>query len=155
MGAFTDTFENKLIDHILRGQPLALGGATATFNQAPVLYIGLLSVLGNDAGGETELTGTGYARVAITANLTNFNNTQGNTTGASSGTDGTSENAVEVAFATPGSGGWGTANAFGIYEAASGGSPIIKAALTVPNQTISEGAVVKFAAGQLSVQVDN
>lgn len=154
MTAFTDALENKLNDFLFRAQPLSLGGATATWSTAPTYYIGLLSVVGNDAGGETELTGAGYSRVAFTASLTNWNNTQGNTSGASTGSDGTGENAVPINFPTPGAGGWGTATGFGFYEAATGGSPIIKSALAVA-KTINQGDAVSFASGALSVQVDN
>lgn len=155
MTAFSDAFENKLWDFLARGQALAIGAATATWSAAPTFHIGLLSTLGNDAGGHVECTGTGYARAALQASLTNFNGTHGNTTGASSGTDGTGENAVEVAFATPGAGGWGTAVGYGVFDAAFFGTLLWKAALSNSPQTINEGNVVKFAAGAASLQVDN
>lgn len=154
MSSYADTLENKLNDFLLRAQSLAFGGATATWSAAPVLYVGLLGVVGNDAGGETELVGANYARVPLTASLTSWNNTQGNTTGASTGSDGTGENAAALNFNTPGAGGWGTANGFGFYEAATGGSPVIKSTLAIA-KTINQGDAVSFAAGALSVQQDN
>ena len=154
MASFVDALENKLNDFLFRAQTLSLGGAVATWDQAPVFYIGLLNVVGNDAGGETETTGVDYARVALTASMTNWNGTHGNTTGASSGTDGTGETAVAITFPTPGAGGWGLVRGFGYYDAATGGSPIIKDVVPIEH-TISQGAVVSFGAGGLSVQIDN
>lgn len=154
MAAMTDEMENKIIDFLLRAQTLSLGGATATWNQAPEFYIGLLATVGNDAGGAVEITGGNYARVQVVSGLTAWNNTQGNTTGASSGSDGTTENATVINFPSPGAGGWTAANGFGIYDAASGGQPIIKSNLSVP-KAANEGDIVRFDVGTLSIQIDN
>jgi hypothetical protein len=44
MASKTNTFENKTIDFLWRAQSLTIGGATATWNQAPVFTIGLINV---------------------------------------------------------------------------------------------------------------
>lgn len=44
MAAKTNKAENQEIDFLYRGQTLTRGGATATWNQAPVYYYGILSV---------------------------------------------------------------------------------------------------------------
>lgn len=155
MADYTDTFENKLYDFLFRGETLVIGASTATWDTDPTYYFGLLSTVGNDAGSEVECTGTDYARVGLQASLTNYKGTHGTTTGASSGTDGTGENAVVIQFAAPGAGGWGTAAGFGIYEASTGGSPIMKSAFSNGSQTINEGNDVKFAADAMALQVDD
>lgn len=155
MADYTDAFENKLYDFLFRGQTLVIGGSTATWSAAPTYYFGLLSTVGNDAGSEVECTGTSYARVGLQASLTNYTGTHGTTTGASSGTDGTGENAVVIQFATPGAGGWGTAAGFGIFDASSAGTCLMKSAFSNGSQTINEGNDVKFAVGSATLQVDN
>ena len=144
MAALSDYLENKIVDHILR--------ATA-FTAPATVYVGLLTATAADTGGGTEVTGGSYARVAVTSATTAWNGTHGDTTGASSGTDGTIENAAVITFPTP-SAGWGTATHWGVYDAASGGNLLIYAALTVA-KTINTGDAVSFAAGALSLQIDN
>lgn len=154
MTAFTDAFENRLVDFLKRGQTLTIGSSTATWDVAPTYYYALLTTLGDDAGGHVECSGGGYARVGLQASLTNYNNTQGNTSGASAGTDGTTENAVEIAFPTP-TAGWGSVVGYAVFDAASGGTCLEKAALTNSPQVINTGNTVKFNAGAASLQVDN
>lgn len=144
MAALSDYLENKILDHILRATPYT---APAT------VYVGLLTAAPNDAGGGTEVTGGSYARVGVTAATTAWNGTHGTTTGASSGTDGTVENAATIAFPTP-SASWGTATHWGVYDAATAGNLLFYAALTVA-KTINNGDAVSFAAGALSLQIDN
>lgn len=144
MGALSDHLENKILDHVLR----------ATAYTAPAnVYVGLLTAAPNDTGGGTEVSGGSYARVAVASGTSSWNNTQGNTTGASSGTDGTVENAASINFPTP-SAGWGTVTHFAVYDASSGGNLLFYAALTA-SKTINSGDTVSFAAGALSFQIDN
>ncbi len=145
MSAMTDYLENKLIDWLLRGQ---------AYTPPATVYVGLLTAAPSDSAAGTEVTGGGYARVAVTAGTSAWNNTQGNTTGASSGSDGTAENADVITFPAP-SASWGSVTHFGIYDAASAGNLLIQAALTTP-KTINNGdAAPSFAVGALSFQVDN
>lgn len=145
MAALSDYLENKILDHILR----------ATAFTAPVTtYVGLLTAAPNDTGGGTEVTGNAYARVAITSGTAAWNNTQGNTTGASTGTDGTIENAAVVTFPTPTPAGWGTVTHFAVYDAATAGNMLFYGALTA-SKVINAGDAVSFAAGALSLQIDN
>jgi hypothetical protein len=145
MAALSDYLENAILDHILR--------ATA-FTAPLTTYVGLLTAAPTDAGGGTEVTGNAYARVAVTSGLTAWNNTQGNTTGASTGTDGTIENAAVVTFPTPTPAGWGTVTHFAVYDAATAGNLLFYAALTA-SKVINAGDAVSFAAGALSLQLDN
>lgn len=153
MSWVSESLRNRMVDFLWRGQAITLGGQTATWGAPPTYYVGLLSVVGSDAGGETELSGAGYARVAIAASLTAFNATQGGTSGASSGTDGATENASVIQFATVGAGGWGTAAGFALYEAASGGSPVMAKALTT-SRTLIEGDEPRFNVAALTLSVN-
>lgn len=144
MAALSDYLENKILDHVLR--------ATA-FTAPATVYVGLLTAAPSDTGGGTEVSGGSYARVAVTSGTAAWNNTQGNTTGASTGTDGTVENAATITFPTP-SAGWGTVTHFAVYDAASAGNLLFYAALTT-SKTINSGDAVSFAAGALSLQIDN
>lgn len=144
MAALSDYLENKIVDHILR--------ATA-FTAPATVYVGLLTAAAGDTGGGTECTGGGYARAAVTSATTAWNGTHGNTTGASSGTDGTVENAATITFPTP-SASWGTVTHWGVYDAATGGNLLFYAALTT-SKVINIGDAVSFAAGALSLQIDN
>lgn len=145
MSAMTDYLENKIIDWLLRA---------TSYTPPATLYVGLLTAAPSDSAAGTEVSGGSYARVAVTSATTAWNNTQGNTTGASTGGDGTSENAAAITFPAP-TANWGTVTHFGIYDAASGGNLLIWAALTT-SKTINNGdAAPSFAAGALSFQSDN
>lgn len=144
MSAMSDYLENKIIDWLLRGQ---------VYTPPATVYVALLTAAPADAGGGTEVSGGSYARVAVTAALTAWNATQGGAT-ASTGTDGTTENAATVTFPAP-TANWGQVTHFGIYDAASAGNLLIHAALTTP-KTINNGdAAPSFAAGALTFQDDN
>jgi hypothetical protein len=136
MASLSDYLENKIIDHILR----------ATSYTAPATtYVGLLTAAPNDTGGGTEVTGGSYARVAVTSGTGAWN--------ATGGTDGTTENTSAINFPTP-SAGWGTVTHFGVYDASTAGNLLFYAALTT-SKTINSGDAVSFAAGALSLQIDN
>lgn len=155
MSAFTDFMENKLIDWLFRAQAIGIAGASAGAGSGPAtLYVGLLTTTPTDSTAGTEVSGGSYARVGVTSATTAWNNTQGNTTGASTGTDGTTENASTITFPAP-TASWGTVTGFGIYDASTGGNLLIYGALTTP-KTINNGdAAPSFAAGALSIQIDN
>ena len=89
MSAMSDYLENEILDHIL-----ATGAYTAPTN----VYVGLSTASFADDNSGTELTGNGYARVAVTFGA------------AASGTASNSA-AVEFSAAT---GSWGTVTHFGI-----------------------------------------
>lgn len=144
-GALTDYAENKIVDAVMRGQAL---GAPATW------YVALYTVCPTDSTAGTEVTGGSYARVAVTAGLTQWAGTQsaGSTT-ASSGTGGTTSNNATISFPTP-TAGWGTVVCWGLTDAASSGNLWIYSALTV-NKTINNGDTVSFSAGAATFQIDN
>jgi hypothetical protein len=138
----SDYLENKLVDHVFRGQSYSL----------PVLYVGLLTAAPSDAGGGTEVSGGSYARVKAAAGasqaLTDWKSTQ-NDSLASTGTGGNTTNTNAVNFPTP-SATWGTVTHFGIYDALSGGNLLFWGALTIA-KTINQSDTVTFPAGSLSI----
>lgn len=144
MAALSDYLENKLIDHLLR----------ATAYTAPATtYVALLTAAPSDSGGGTEVSGGGYARASVASGTSAWTATQGGTSGASSGTGGTTSNAATINFATP-SAGWGTVTHFGVYDASTGGNLLFYGALTA-SKVINSGDSVSFAAGALTLQIDN
>lgn len=154
MATYTDNFENKLHDFLNRGQSLTIGAVTATWSAAPTYWIGLLTVLGNDAGGHTECTGVDYARVPIVSGLATITGTDGGTTGASTGTDGTGENAAIIQFAVPGAGGWGTAVGFARFDALTAGNVVDKVLFSNGSHPLDAGANVNFPVGLLTMRAD-
>lgn len=146
MAAMSNYLENKLVDHILRGQ---------TFSAPATVYVGLLTAAPNDAGGGTEVTGGAYARVAVTCSLANWAGTQaaGSTT-ASSGTNGTSSNNNAITFPAP-SAAWGSITHFAIYDAASAGNMLFYGALGTPKTVNNGDPAPSFAAATLSIQIDD
>lgn len=144
MAALSNYLENKLVDHVFRGQSWS---ATAPAQ----VWVALYTAAPSDAGGGTEVSGNNYARVAVDRSLTAWAGTQGSgTTTASSGTDvGVTSNNAAITFLVP-SGSWGTVTHFGILDAVSGGNLLFHGALTV-QQTVNTGNTVSFAAGQLTI----
>lgn len=145
MGALSDYLENKLIDHLLRGQ---------AYTAPATVYVGLLTAAPSDTGGGTEVSGNNYARASVASSLANWAGTQSaGSTLASSGTGGTTSNNGTISFATP-SASWGTVTHFGVYDASSSGNLLFWGALTI-SKTINNGDTVSFAAGALTFTIDS
>lgn len=144
--SLTDTYENSMIDWLLRAQTLTPPTTGA--------YIGLFTTCPTDSTAGTEVSGGSYARVNYAASLANWAGTQGaGTTVASSGTGGTTSNNNVITFPTA-TADWGTVNCFGYFTAPSGGTLIFYAALTA-SRNITNGSTASFAAGALTFQIDN
>lgn len=141
MSALSDYLENKLIDHILRGQSL-----TAPAN----VWIALFTAAPNDAGGGTEVSGGSYARAQVASSLANWAGTQGaGTTTASSGTGGQTSNNGAITFPAP-TANWGTITHFGVFDASFGGNLLFHGTLS-QSKTVNNGdAAPSFQAGQLT-----
>lgn len=137
MPAFTNYLEDQVLKHIFR---------TGSFTKPAAIYIGLMTaVTDGEAGTVTEVSGGSYARVANAPDDANWN--------ASSGGNGTTANAAAITFPTA-TADWGTATHFGIWDAATAGNLLIYASLTA-SRNITNGATPSFAAGTLTVQIDN
>jgi hypothetical protein len=131
----SDYLEVELRKHLFR---------TGSFTKPTELWVALFTVTPSDSGGGTEVTGGSYARVQrdpLDANWT-----------AASATDGVTDNAAAVTFATP-SANWGTVVAFGIFDASTAGNLLVWGPIT-PNKTINNGdPAPAFAAGALDVTI--
>ena len=146
MSSMTDSFENELIDFLLRGQ---------TYTPPATWYIGLLTAAPSDSAAGTEVTGGSYARVGVASSLVNWAGTQGaGTTVASTGTGGTTSNNAAITFPAP-TANWGTATHFGFYTLSTGGALKIYAALTTPRIINSGDPAPKFNAADCTFQIDN
>lgn len=146
MSSATNYLENKLIDFLLRGQ---------AFVPPANLYLALFTAAPSDAGGGTEVSGTGYARVAIPCALATWSGTQGQgTIVASSGTGGTSYNNQAVTFGEPG-GAWGTVTHFAIMDADTSGNMWYWNSLASEKTITAGNGAVVFLPNELSLQIDN
>lgn len=145
-GSFTDFAENKLIDTIFRGQA---SGIPASW------YVGLDTVACGETGSGTEVTGGSYARVTVTSSLANWAGTQSaGSTIASSGTNGTTSNNNAITFPAP-TGNWGQVVSVRVWDAASSGNAWLCFNLTTAKTVNNGDAAPSFAAGALTVQIDN
>ncbi len=145
--SFTDYFENKVVDHLFR--------ATAYSETIPAsFHVSLHTAACSDSAAGTEVSGGSYARVSVSRATSSWKGTHGNTTGASSGTNGTISNAAAITFPAP-TANWGQETHFGVFDASTAGNMIVCQALTTP-KTINNGdAAPSFAIDALTIQVDN
>src|SRR4030095_7335610 len=102
----SDYLENLIVDHLFR---------TRTWTKPTALYLALYTSAPSDSGGGTEVAGGSYARVNLAPLDTNWNATQGGTSGNSSGTSGQTSNALAITFPAP-TAHWGTVTHFGILD---------------------------------------
>lgn len=133
---------NSLLDAVLGNgaYPPSLAGDVPT--TPPALYVALFTVApAADGTGGTEVSGSGYARAAVTQNATNW----------PAASEGSKSNGATIAFGTA-AGSWGTATAFGIYDAVTGGNLLLYGPLTQP-QSITTGDGVQVQAGGLVVSL--
>lgn len=125
MSAMSDFLELEVLDHVL---------GTGAYTMPSTVQIGLSTGSFNDDNSGTELTGNGYARVAITF------------AAASSGSAATN---ATVTFPTA-TGSWGSVSHYGIFDAASGGNLLIHGAFDSA-KTIGTGDVFRINSGDLTV----
>lgn len=141
MSSLSNYLENKLVDHLLRGQ---------AYTPPATLYYALFTSAPTDAGGGTEVSGGSYARSGVTPSLANFAGTQSaGSTVPSTGTGGSSSNNGQIAFPAP-TAGWGNVTHFGVFDASSGGNLLIHGALTAAKTINSGDAAPVFPAGAFS-----
>lgn len=144
----TNFMRNKIIDWWHRGQA-ATPPAT--------VYIALVSTTPSAATAGTALSGTGYARQAVSSSMVAWAGTQGaGTTSASSGTSGVTSNNAVVDFGTAGAA-WGTASHWEAYDALTGGNRLFFGEITdnagTPTpRSIVMGDPVSFPIAALQLQ---
>jgi hypothetical protein len=124
----SDYLENEILDHIL---------ATGSYTAPTAVYVGLSTASFADDNSGTELSGSGYARVAATFGA------------AASGTASNSA-AIEFPAAT---GSWGTVSHFGIFDASTAGNLLIHGAFTA-SKVIASGDILKISTGDLDISAD-
>jgi hypothetical protein len=128
MSSFSNYTENLLLNWLL---------TTNSATRPTAWYVGLFTAAPSDAGGGTEVSGNGYARVATG-------------TISVSGTDTTATNSAAIEFAAASGGNWGTVTHAAIFDASTSGNMLAWAALTT-SRTINDGDVFRIPAGSLTV----
>ncbi len=129
MAGKSDYLEDKILNHVLRN---------TAYTQPATVYAGLFTAAPSDTGGGTEVSGSNYARTAITF-------------GAPS-PSGTCANSSAVTFPTP-SGSWGACTHFGVFDASTAGNLLYWAALSQTETPLS-GNTVSFAISALVITED-
>ena len=127
MAALSDYAEKLLLDFLM---------TTGTATRPTAWYVGLFTAAPNDAGGGTEVSGSGYARQAVAFDAA--------TSGA-----GTTSNTGAVTFTAAG-GAWGTITHIGIFDASTSGNLLWHGSLTV-SKTVADGDTLQFAVGNIDL----
>lgn len=127
MSAFSDASETLIANFIANNQ-------TAT--RPTAWFLALFTAAPSDSGGGTEVSGSGYARQAITF-------------GAASGP--TVSNTSTHTFTASG-GAWGTVTHYGIFSASSAGTLYWHGALGT-SRTVADGESLTVAAGAFTLTV--
>lgn len=127
MSSFTDFLENELLDHVFNA---------AAFASPASVHLALFTAAPTDAGGGTEVTGGGYARVALSF-------------GVAAG--GAIANDAAASFTASGAA-FGTVVAVGIFDAASGGNMLAWDAIT--SAVVNDGDTIEFAIGDIDITLD-
>jgi hypothetical protein len=127
MAALSDYAEKLLLDFLM---------TTGTATRPTNWYVGLFTAAPNDAGGGTEVSGSGYAREAVAF------------AAATSG-GGTTSNTGAVSFTAAG-GSWGTITHIGIFDASTSGNLLWHGSLTA-SKTVADGDTLEFAIGNIDL----
>jgi len=124
MSSFSNYLEDAVLNYVFRNS----GTPTSTN-----VHLALFTVAPGEAGGGTEVTGSGYAR-------------QSTAFGASSG--GAIANTAEEAFTASG-GSFGTVVAMALFDASSGGNMI--AYDVIDSAVVGDGDTISFAVGAIDI----
>lgn len=125
MSEFSNYLENALVNAVLRN---------TTYTSPATVYVALFTTDPTDAGSGTELSGSAYARTAVTF-------------GAPS--NGVTTNSADVTFPTA-TASWGVVTHIGLYDASTSGNLLFHTPLD-SSKTIDSGDIFKIASGSLSV----
>jgi hypothetical protein len=127
MAALSDYAEKLLLDFLM---------TTGTATRPTAWYVGLFTSAPNDAGGGTEVSGSGYARQSVAFDAA--------TSGA-----GTTSNTGDVVFTAAG-GSWGTITHIGIFDASTAGNLLWHGSL-VASKTVADGDTLQFSTGNIDL----
>jgi len=126
----SDYLEAKILNHVLRN--------TAYTSPGTAIYVSLHTADPTDAGTGTEVSGTNYARVQVTAWDSPASRATANTNA--------------ITFSAAGSS-WGTVTHVGIWDASSAGNLLFYGALTA-SKSVASGTTFSIAAGDLDISLD-
>lgn len=135
----SNDLSKKILDHMLGGPD---------YVRPATVYIALFTTDPGEGTGGTEVTGSGYARRAVTNNNTNFPASTGSTTA-------TKTNGTAIVFADA-TGDWASAGNIGfwaMFDASSGGNRMYKGALAVAKPVLN-GDAVTIAASAMVITED-
>ena len=128
MSSFTNYTENLALTYLFN---------TGSVTRPTAWFVGLFTAAPSDAGGGTEVTGSGYTRVSA-----------GTISG--SGTATTFTNAAAIEFGAATGGNWGTIGWAAIFDASTGGNMLAWAPLTTA-KAINDGDIFRIPASSLTI----
>ena len=127
--SFTNTYENHVMQYVF---------TSGSVTRPTAWYIGLFTSDPTDTGSAgTEVSGSGYARTAVTFSVTAD----------------TATNTAAVEFPAASGGNWGTISHIVVMTASSGGDMIVHSALTT-SKAINDGDVFRIPTGDLDITLD-
>ena len=125
--SFSNYLETELLDHVF---------TNSAYTAPSTLYLALFTGAPGEAGGGTEVSGSGYLRQ--TAAFTVSGNT--------------ATNSASIEFPTA-TGSYGTVSHVGVFDASSSGNLLCYAALSA-SKAIESGDVFRVPAGDLDITLD-
>jgi hypothetical protein len=141
-GAMSNFLTNKIIDFVMRGQ---------VYTPPTNVFVALATTTGSPAACGTEVTGGSYTRVSVPTSLTAWSATQGaGTITVSTGTSGATSNNATITFPAP-TANWGTVTEFCVFDAATSGNLLFRAALTTSKVINNGDAATSFSISALSL----
>lgn len=130
----SDYLEDELVKHVFR---------TGSFTKPTALYVALFTEAPTDAGGGTEVTGTGYARINRAPLDANWD----------ASADGLTANTAVITFGTP-TANWGTVTHYALFDAVTSGNMLFHGALTSTKVVNNGDPAPTFPAGNLNFTFD-
>ena len=126
MAKLSNYAEGKLYDHTFRNIP---------WTSPPNVYVALHTADPGEDCTNAELSGDNYARALISA--------------MGAATDGIGKNSAIITFASP-SASWGTITHFSVWDAISGGNPVIYSPLDA-SKLVNLNEIVRYEIDKLSL----
>ena len=127
MAALSDYTEKLLLDFAM---------TTGTATRPTAWYVALYTGAPSDSGGGTEVSGSGYARQAVTFS-------------AAATPGGTTANTGAVSYTASG-GAFGTVGWIGIHDASTAGNLLWHGAMTAA-KTVDDGDTLEFSIGNIDL----
>lgn len=134
-GNLTNYPKNELRTHLFR---------TGSYTKPATLYMGLFTAAPSDAGGGTEVSGTGYARLLVGP---------GNADWSADATPGRTLNINTLQYGAPTSD-WGVVAWAGLFDGAGGGANLLMWVAIDANTVNSGDAAPAFDASAIDFQWD-